>query len=54
MDDGRHLWTLDVDVKPGTRDAHSFDDRHAVVLRIQGTPERFVRIPLEGQISGGR
>ncbi len=52
--DGRHLWQLEVKVKAGTPDAHSFDDRHAVVLRLVGPPERFVRIPLEGQITGGR
>lgn len=52
--DGRHLWLLEVTVKAGTADAQSFDDRHAVVLRIVGPEDRFVRIPLEGQIGGSR
>ncbi|MSQ96070.1 MAG: hypothetical protein EXR98_16155 [Gemmataceae bacterium] len=52
--DGRHLWLLTVRIEGGTLDAHSFDDRHAVVLRIAGTPDRFLRIPLEGQVGGAR
>lgn len=48
--DGQHLWLLEVTIPANTLDVRSFDERDAVVVRIAGTPERFVRIPLEGVV----
>jgi hypothetical protein len=48
---GRAIWLLEVVVPPNAPGATSFDEPNAVVLKIAGTPERLVRIPLEGHIS---
>jgi hypothetical protein len=48
---GRRIWLLEVKVPPNTPQARSFDEPDAVVLRIVGASERFVRIPIEGHIS---
>ncbi|MBI3821212.1 MAG: hypothetical protein HY289_00865 [Planctomycetes bacterium] len=46
----RTTWLLEVTVPPNARDARSFVEPDAVVLRIVGT-QRVVRIPIEGHIS---
>jgi hypothetical protein len=46
------IWKLEVEVPPNTRGARPFGESDAVTLKIKGTPERFLRIPLEGHISG--
>jgi hypothetical protein len=51
-DPKRAVWHLDVTVPENTRGVRSLDDPDAVVLRVAGPPERFVRIPIEGQMSG--
>ena len=47
----RTTWLLEVVVPPNAPGAASFDEPNAVVLKIAGTPERLVRIPIEGHIS---
>ena len=47
----RTTWLLEVVVPANAPGATSFDEPNAVVLKIAGTPERLVRIPLEGHIS---
>jgi hypothetical protein len=42
------FWNLTVTVPDTALSPRSFDEPDAVTLRIVGTPERFVRIPLEG------
>jgi hypothetical protein len=49
---GRLVWLLQVTVPANAPGARSFEEEDAVVLQIVGTPERLVRIPLEGHISG--
>lgn len=51
-DPKRTNWHLDVTVPGNTRGVRSLDDPDAVILRVVGPPERFVRIPIEGQMSG--
>jgi hypothetical protein len=53
-DPKRTIWNLVVTVPPNTPGVRSFEEQDAVVLRVVGTPERFVRIPIEGTLSGGR
>lgn len=48
----QRTWSLEVKVPANTIGARSFEEPDAVTLRIVGMPERFVRIPLDGQISG--
>ena len=48
----QRVWYLEVTVLPNTIGARSFEEPDAITLRIEGTPERFVRIPLDGHISG--
>lgn len=49
---GRRIWKLKVTVPPDTPAARSFDEPDAVVLRIAGTENRFIRIPLDGSVRG--
>ncbi len=49
---GRRIWRLKVTVPPDTPAARSFDEPDAVVLRIVGTEQRFIRIPLDGSVRG--
>jgi hypothetical protein len=51
---GRRQWSLTAEVPADTKDARPFNEYDGVVLRIAGKTERFIRIPLEGTISGGR
>ena len=51
-DPKRTIWSLEVSVPRNTPGVRSFEERDAVVLRVVGTPERFVRIPIEGDVSG--
>lgn len=53
-DPKRTIWRLRVEVPPNTRGVRSLEDPDAVVLRVTGPTERFVRIPIEGQMTGGR
>ncbi len=46
----RRTWRLQVTVPPGAPMARSFEEPNAVVLRMVGSPERFVRIPVEGHV----
>ena len=48
---GRRTWRLDVSVDPNTPGARSFEEPNAVTLQI-GDTNRFVRIPIEGHVSG--
>ena len=43
-DSKRTIWNLKVSVPENTPGVRSFEEPDAVVLRIVGTPERFVRI----------
>ena len=52
-DPKRATWRLEVVVEPNTLGIRSFEEPDAVTLRIVGTPERFVRIPIEGTVSAG-
>ncbi len=45
----RTLWRLVVIVPENSPGVRSLEDPDSVTLRIVGTPERFVRIPIEGQ-----
>jgi hypothetical protein len=47
----RARWRLIVTVPENTPGVRPLEDPDAVTLRIVGTPERFVRIPIEGQLS---
>jgi hypothetical protein len=49
---GQQVWKLEVTVQPNTVGARSFGEADAVTLKIVGTPDRFLRIPLDGHISG--
>ncbi len=49
-DPKRTIWLLQVEVPSDTPAAHSFEEPNAVILRIVGPPERFVRIPIEGHL----
>ena len=52
-DPKRKIWRLTVTVpETACRGVRSFDDPDAVVLRVLGPTERFVRIPIEGQLLG--
>lgn len=51
-DPKRATWHLEVTVPENTPAAHSFEEPNAVILRIVGPPERFVRIPIEGHMTG--
>jgi hypothetical protein len=51
--EGRRQWELTVEVPEG-KGERSFNDLDAVLLRVVGPTERFVRIPLEGNIRGGK
>jgi hypothetical protein len=48
----RKFWRLTVTVPENARGVRSLDDPDAVVLRVLGPTERFVRIPVEGQMTG--
>lgn len=50
-DPKRTIWQLEVVVPENTPAAHSFEEPNAVILRIPGTPDRFVRIPIEGHLA---
>lgn len=52
IDGKKRIWHLEVTVPPRTPVARSFEEPDAVVLRIVGNPPRYVRIPLEGHVSG--
>ena len=51
-DPKRATWRLVVTVPENTPGVRSLEDPDAVILRIVGPPERMVRIPIEGHMSG--
>jgi hypothetical protein len=51
-DPKRTIWRLEVTVPEKTPGVRSLEDPDAIVLRVVGPPERFVRIPIEGQLGG--
>ena len=48
----KHRWRLVVTVPANTPGVRSFEETDHVTLRIVGTPDRFVRIAIEGHVSG--
>ncbi len=51
-DPKQHRWRLQVTVPANTPGVRSFEETDHVTLRIVGTPDRFVRIGIEGSLSG--
>jgi hypothetical protein len=51
-DPKQHRWRLQVTVPANTPGVRSFEESDHVTLRIVGSPDRFVRIALEGHLSG--
>jgi hypothetical protein len=51
-DPKQHGWRLQVTVPANTPGVRSFEETDHVTLRIVGTPDRFVRIAIEGHVSG--
>lgn len=51
-DPKKHRWHLQVTVPANTPGVRSFEETDHVTLRIVGMPDRFVRIALEGALSG--
>ena len=48
----KRVWHLEITVDPKTPGARSFEEPDAVTLKIAGTRPRFLRIPIEGHVSG--
>ncbi len=51
-DPKQHRWRLHVTVPADTPGVRSFEETDHVTLRIVGTPDRFVRIAIEGHVRG--
>jgi len=51
-DPKRTIWRLQVTIPENAPGVRSLEDPDAITLRIVGPPERFVRIPIEGQLGG--